>query len=486
MSDEFEERQTVVEDDHSAEANEPISSTSDLEQEKKRVAHEFYAQGNTATTQIFIGHLGSMNLDSWQKNGALSTSPASQVYSLHTRQGCQEFVERYKNSEHLAVAIVLSVFKLVYLGDLHELEELLMEELPDVAPTEGNAPPTWDPYTSIDTYLSAIGGKRFTSQEGKQYVGLGEGAQKALQNIWEQFFGLRNSICRWLVMLSRSYKTRTAFDAYQIVCAFARVVCLDFDDAQKRIFSRLYSTSENVGLLGNLVCKLYEEASFRGKLEELLLGWLGARGSWLWRPACLACSYLMPGMDERRFGPALERAVGGQLNSLTKNNSTFLAILMLQSKYFRNLLARLLGRMVRRACSREERLAAAQTYLYLLRSCYYLVDDQRPELPLVACDAKEQQETLTSVLAEVMGYAGLRKQLYAILRVYLKELDRYQYSDGLFNHLCAYFYNLTLAAPTCWPDIIEFLSGVQGESGKRLYAYMLSEYCGSRQLPSPS
>ena len=108
MSDEFEERQTVVEDDHSAEANEPISSTSDLEQEKKRVAHEFYAQGNTATTQIFIGHLGSMNLDSWQKNGALSTSPASQVYSLHTRQGCQEFVERYKNSEHLAVAIVLS------------------------------------------------------------------------------------------------------------------------------------------------------------------------------------------------------------------------------------------------------------------------------------------------------------------------------------------------------------------------------------------
>lgn len=34
MSNEFEEKQTVTEDDHSTEANEPISNTSDLEQEK--------------------------------------------------------------------------------------------------------------------------------------------------------------------------------------------------------------------------------------------------------------------------------------------------------------------------------------------------------------------------------------------------------------------------------------------------------------------
>ena len=486
MSDEFEEKQTVAEDDHSAEANEPISSTSDLEQEKKRAAYEFYAQGNTATTQIFIGHLGSMDLDSWQKNGTPPTPSASQAYSLHTRQGCREFVERYKNSEYLAVAIVLSVFELVYLGDLHELEELLLEELPDSAPVKEDTPLTRDPYISVDTYLSTIGGERFTSQEGKQYVGLGESAQKALQNIWEQFFGLRDPICRWLVMLCRSYKTRVAFDAYQIVCAFARVTCLDFEDARKRIFSRLYSSPENVGLLGNLVCKLYEETSLRGKLEDLLLSWLGGKGSWLWRPACLACSFLMPGLDERQLGPALERAVGCRLYSLTKSNSTFLAILMLQSKYFRDLLAQLLSRMARKAGSREERLATAQTYLYLLRSCYYLVDDQRPELPLAACDAKEQQEALTPVLAEVMGHIDLRKQLYAILRVYLKELDRYQYSNGLFNHLCAYFYNLTRSAPAYWPDIMEFLSGVQGESGKRLHAYMLSDYCGSRQLPSLS
>lgn len=480
MSNEFEEKQGAAEDNRPAEETGPISSSSDLEQEKKREVYEFYAQGNTATTQIFIGHLGSMDLAPWQKRCTQSAPPASQTYSLHTRQGCREFVERYKNSEYLAVAIVLSVFELVCLGDLHELAELLMEELPDAAPAKEDVPPARDPYTSVDTYLSAIGGEWFTSQERKQYVGLGENAQKALQNIWEQFSGLRDPICQWLVMLCQSYKAHTAFDAYQMVCAFARVACLDFEEALKRIFSRLYSSPENVGFLGNLVCKLYEKASLRGTLDELLQGWLDAKGSWLWRPACLACSFLMPGLDERRFTPALEKVVSSRLNNLTKDDSMFFAILMLQSKYFRDLLPRLLSRMVRRAGNRERRLATAQTYLYLLRSCYYLVDEQRPELPLAACDTKGQQEALTPVLVEVMGHVGMRKQLYAVLRAYLNELNRYRYPDNLFHHLCAYFYNLILSAPAYRPDIMEFLSSFRGKPGRRLCEYMHRSF---RQLP---
>lgn len=485
MSSEFEEKWTVAEDDCSPEINEPIDSASDLEQEKKRTAHEFYAQGNTAATQIFIGHLGTMNLDSRPKIDASSGPTASQTYSLHTRKECKEFVERHKNSEYLAVAIVLSVFELVSLGDLYELDKLLMEELPDAGVVEEDAPPPRDPYTSVDTYLSTIGGECFTSQEGKQYVGLGENAQKALKNLWELFPALRDPICRWLVRLCRNYKARTAFDAYQMVCAFARVACLDFEDARKRIFSRLYSNPENLGLLGNLVCKLYGEAGLRRELEGLLWHWLTAGNSWLWRPACLACSFLMPGLDEGRFSPTLERAVGCRLNRLTQNDSAFLAILMLQSEYFRSLLARLLSRMIQKAGNRMERLTVAQTYLYLLRSCYYLVDAQRPELPLAACDTKEQQQALTPILAEVMSQINLRKQLYAILRAYLKELNHYQYSDCLFNHLCAYFYNLTQAAPICWPDILELLSGCRGKLEPRLYKRMLYMYRGPQQLPSP-
>lgn len=485
MSSEFEEKQAVAEDDNPPEVNEPISSASNLEEEKKRTAHEFYAQGNTATTQIFIGHLGAMNLDPRQKKDAPLGQPASQTYSLHTRKGCKAFVEQYKNSEYLAVAIVLSVFELVCLSDLYELNKLLMEELPNATSAGEDTPLVRNPYISVDTYLSTIGGEWFTSQESKQYVGLGENAQKALQNLWEQFPALRDPICRWLVRLCRNYKVRTAFDAYQMVCAFARVACLDFEDARKRIFSRLYSNPGNVGLLGNLVCKLYEEVGLRGELEGLLQNWLGARDSWLWRPACLACSFLIPGLDERRFGPALERAVYCHLNRLTKNDSMFLAVLMLQSEYFRSLLTWLLARMIQKSGNRMERLTVAQTYLYLLRSGYYLVDAQRPELPLVACDTKEQQQALTPILAEVVGQIGLRKQLYAILRVYLKELDRYQYSNYLFNHLCAYFYNLTQADSTRWPDILEFLSSCRGKLGQRLCERMLSMYRSTRQFPTP-
>lgn len=486
MSEEFQEKQTAAEDDRSPEVNEPIDSASDLEQEKNRAAHEFHAQGNTATTQIFIGHLGAMNLDPWQRKDVPSGSLVGQTYSLYIRKDCREFVEQYKNSEYLAAAIALSVFELVYLGDLYDLIQLLMEELPGVVSDEKDASSDRDPYISVDTYLSIIGGEWFTSQEGKQYVGLGENAQKALQNFWEQFPSLRDHICRWLVRLCRHYKVRTAFDAYQMVCAFARVVCLDFEDARKRIFPRLYSNPENLWLLGNLVYKLYEGVGLRDELERLLQNWLSARDSWLWRPACLTCSFLMPGLDEERFGPALERAVGCHLIRLTKVDSAFLATLMLQSEYFRSLLARLLGRTVQKASNRMERLTMAQTYLYLLRSCYYLVDAQRPELPLAACDTKEQQQALTPVLAEVMGQIGLRKQLYAILRAYLKELDHYQYPDRLFNHLCAYFCNLTQTAPICWPDILELLSDHRGKLKSRLCERMLSMYRGSQQLPSPS
>lgn len=484
MSGEFEEKQAVAEDDPSPEVNDPINSTSDLEQEKQRTAHEFYAQGNTASTQIFIGHLGAMNLDS-QKKATPSGPLVGQTYSLHTRKGCREFVERYKSSEYLAVAIVLSVFELVYLGDLYELIRLLMEELPDTVEVEEAAPPVRNPYISVDTYLSTIGGEWFTSQEDRQYVGLGQNSHQVLQNLWEQFPALRDSICRWLVRLCRNYKVRTAFDAYQMVCAFARVICLDFEDSRKRIFSRLCSNPENLGLLGNLVCKLYGEAGLRGEMEELLRNWLGTRDSWLWRPACLACSFLIPGLSEERFGRALERTVRARLNRLTRNDSAFLAILMFQSEYFRSLLARLLGRMVQKASNRMDRLTTAQTYLYLLRSCYYLVDARRPELPLGACDTKEQQRALTPVLAEVMSQVNLRKQLYAILRAYLKELNRYQYSDYLFNHLWAYFYNLAQGSPIYWSDILEFLSSCRGKLGQRLYERMLSMYHCPRQLPSP-
>lgn len=470
MSSVVEERKEIDGEDCPLEDSKPISNSSDLEQEKQRIAQDFYAQGNIGTTQVFINSLGSMNWGAQQTQAAAAQPSSDQTYQLYTRKGCVGFVEQYKNSEHLAVAIVLSTFELVRLSDLSELKALLMEELPATELAEEDSVPSIrDPYISIDTFLSAIGGEWFTNQDNQQCVGLGKHSQQALQTLWEQFPALRDPICKWLVHLCRVYKFRTAFDAYQIVCAFVRVISLDFEDARKRIFSRLYSCSDNTGLLGNIMCKLYGDIALRQEIERMLLGWLSSESSWLWRPACLACSFLMPELDQSQFSPPLKKALGRRLGRLTREDSAFMSVLLIQSEYFRAMLASLLGKTVQRADKRAARLMATQTYLYLLRGCYYLVDADWLELPLAACDTRQQQQSLVPVLREAMSQITLRKQLYAILRAYLEELSLYQCSQPLFNHLCAYFYNMAQSAPDYWTDILQFLNNCKGKLSQQIY-----------------
>lgn len=483
---EAEEVKGTDEDNSPLEDDKPIGSSSDLEQEKQRRAQDFYAQGNIGTTQVFINSLGSMNWDSQRKQAPEARPTLNQTYQLHIRADCAKFVEQYKNSEHLAVAIVLSAFELVRLSDLSELKDSLMGELPAADPArEDDVAVVRDPYISVDTFLSAIGGEWFTNQDGQQCVGLGEDhSQQAMQNLWELFPSLRDPICRWLIHIYQVYKFRTAFDAYQIVCAFTRVISLDFEDAQKRIFSRLFSQCEYEILLGNIMCKLYEDIALRKKLDRMLLNWLAPKSDWLWRPACLACSFLMPKMELEQLSAPLEKAVKRRLIRLTRGDSAFLAVLLSQSSYFRIMLAGLLGKAVQQADRQAGRLTSIQSYLYLIRSCYYIVDAHHPELPLVACDTLEQQRCLTPILRETISQTSLRKQLYAILRAYLEELSRYQCTPALFDHLCAYFYNMAQSAPEYWPDILQFLNRCKGKLPQQIYERLYPLYCPAQQLPS--
>lgn len=454
--------------------NEPIRSASDLEQEK-RTAQEFFAQGNIGSYQIFVNQLGTLNMDSRHRQSVPTEEKPDQTYQLYIPKDCAEFVEHYKNSEYLAIAIVLSSFEAVRLSDLPELIEQLMSLLP-AAGQEEEVSPVQAPYISTNTVLSAIGGERFTTEEGQLYVGLGEHSRQTLQNFWEQFPILRDPICKWLVQVSRIYPFRTAFDASQMVGAFARVISMDFEDGCRRVFSRLYSNRDSAGLLGNTMCRLYEDRTLRPKLDDLLLSWLCSDGSWLWRPACLACVFLWPELDHDRFAPSLRYAVSKRLAQLKKGDCAFLAVLLMQSEYFRTLLSELLGQAVQRAEKRADGLAAAQTYLFLLRRCYYLVDDRCPELPLAVCDTKKQQQNLTPVLREVISLSALRRQLYAILRAYLKEMDQYPGSEQAFRHLCAYFLNMAIAEPDDRWDILQFLKECEGAVARRVYEWAVRRY----------
>lgn len=488
---EVEEKKDVNEEERPPEANEPIKSYSDLEQEKQRRAQELYAQGNIGYTQIFIQSMGNLNMDTLRKfTSASAQSSSKQTYKLHTRQGCAEFVEQYKNSEHLAVAIVLSTFELVRLSDLNELKTLLIEELPEVESSEEDDTLTVrDPYISVNTFLSLIEGELFSTQDGQQCVGLGEHSQQALKTLWEQFPALRDPICRWLVRLCRVYKFRTAFDAHQIVCAFVRVISLDFEDAQKRVFSRLRSDSDNAALLGNIMCMLYGYANLSKKVERMLLDWLESRSSWLWSSACLACAFLMSETrnDSVRndvFDLPLKKALNRRLIFLTGDDSAFMSVLLNQSEYFRTMLADLLGDAVCQSQKHSTHMVLAQTYLFLLRGCYYLVNADYPELPLAACDSKRQQQSLIPVLREVISQISTRSQLYAIMRAYLEELSRYQYSQQLIKHLCAFFYSIAQSSPDYWSDILQFLYNCKGTPSKQIFERLRTMYHPTKQLSS--
>ena len=405
---------------------------------------------------------------------AVQSSP-EETYHLHKRDECVKFVERYKRSEHLAAAIILSTFSLVRLSDLSELEMLLLDEL---SPTEAEKADTRmpkDPYISVNTLLAVIHGEWSKDQEGLQYVGLGKHSRQALQMIWEQFPALRDPIRNWLFHLYQVYSYRTTFDAYQIVCAFARMISLDFEDSKRRIFPRLFSDRDYTNLLASVMYKLYEEISLRQEIENMLLNWVDSKSDWLWRPAFLACSSLMPQMNEEKFDSSLKRKMRQRLAHLTRYDSRFIAALLMQSQYFRTMLAGLLGKMIRQEERQKGRLGIAQTYLYLLRFCYYFVSADRKALPLAACDTAEQQRSLSPVVGEVLSQVNLRRQLLVILSAYMKELSHYQYDAVLLNHLSAFFYNMVRSNPDYWSEILQFLYDCSGKLPRQIYDCLCSK-----------
>ncbi len=459
------------EENASAEMNDPIRNSDDLEKEK-RAARDFFAENNIGGVQFFIQSMSSLNFGHSPTPAGTGEKAPNRTYRLECPEDCSAFVECYKDSQYVVTALVLSAFELVRLSELPKLTDTLTELLPTAVPADAENPPARtaaDPYVSIDTILLVIGGKRFVTKEGLQCLKLEKDPQQVLRNFWEQFPMLRGPVSKWLVQVCRSSKFRTAFDLYQLVVACSRVISLDFQDAKEQIFPLFYSDPSTTSLLANIVGNLYEDAALRQDLDNMILDWLCSSGVWLWRPACLACSFLMPVVNLGVLEPHLEKAVRKRLTRMTKSDSVFAAVLLGQSEYFRTLFAKLFGQAVQNAHDQKGRMDVAQTYLYLLRNCYYMVDSSQPELPLAMCDNVGQQRSLTPILRQIMSTFSLRRQLYAVLRAYLNEISRYPDSSWNFNHICAYFYNMARSAPECWQDVLRFLAECKNMLARRIY-----------------
>ena len=447
--------------------------------EKRKV--EYMAQGNIGQNQVFIQNLYGAVSDVLQKSSPICSEDKDKEknYDLRDKNNCIEFIEKYKNSQYLAVAIILATFELVALGDLPDLEEQLMEYLPNTEFLDNDEKKTtvqWNPYISLNTILSIICGKRFEGKDGRSYTGLGEGTEQALVNILEQFPILRRGIIEWLIHLHETYHYHTSFDAYQITTAFARVISIDISDANTRIFPWLYTNPDNTGLLGNLVYRLYRDLELRKDIEAIILQWIKSDGIWLWKPACMAFAFLTEDGYQTSFETILLKRIESKILQMEGRDLNFIARLQKQYKSIRTIFARALNNVYHRADSREKRIGLSQIYINLVRRSYYQVDSCYIKLPLVTCDQKRQQEFLAPIICQVMSTYHLRKQLYSILVVYMEEISKYDFSIDLVNYLAAYFYNMASSYYAYQQDILCFLGNSTNDMARQVYVRLRKIY----------
>lgn len=461
--------------------NEEIDKSADLEKEKQmQIMNEFNAEGNMAGMQVFIQNVGSLKMPYKQNTDDINLKVSSKTYDLRNVGECSEFVEIYKNSEYLAIAVILSTFEVVALGDLPDLQKNLMRylPLPKILDSEGTEDyySQQDSYISLNKILAVIGGKRFITEDGQACTGLGDNSQQALANILEQFPLLRDPIVSWLIHMNEIYKYKTTFEAYQIVAAFSRVISLDIIDAERRIFQQLYSNPQNVGLLGSLAFKLYENVVLREEVENIILQWIKSDSIWLWKAACLAYSFFMENDIYISFEPLLYKAVSRRILRFRKDDWFFVPTLLIQSRHFRTMIANIFNSMYSKAETKEKKMALVHTYMKLIRRSYYRVNESCMELPLVACDTKQQQQRISRIVAHIMSTYRLRIQLYVILETYLKELSNYNFSVKMINHISAYFYNMASDDVAYQEDVLYFLSNCNSRAANQIYKKLYGVY----------
>lgn len=476
MADENDEK-VVRGEVEEPEDNDEVGSSAELEK-KKQITNEYNVEGNTAQKQFFVQNL-NMVYKQMPREAAADKSPKK--YDLRQPEECSEFIEKYKNSDYVAVAIILCTFEAVSLGDLSNLQEELLKYLPKVERSGDEGEIEQDirrnPYLSLNTLLSVIGGKRFIAVEGQTCTGLGENSKQALVNLMEQFPSLRRPIISWLIHVNEVYKYNTTFDAYQIATAFARVISLDVADAEMRIFPRLYSEPKNAGLLGILMYKLYGDALIQESVQTIILQWIKSESTWLWKPVCLVYSYLkQDGRIDISFESALGRVISKRFGRFKGNDLAFISLILVQSEAFRTMLAKVIHDTYLKANAREGRITVAVQYIKLVRSCYYLVNRACMELPLVACDTKQQQDFLAPLVEQVMSEYRLRKQLYVILEAYMKEISDYNCSDGTINHVAAYFYNIASSDFDFQQDVLYFIQNCRCRASQKIYERLKKAY----------
>lgn len=451
----------------------------EVELDEKKQENRFNVENNRAQSMVNLNNLkGNVYIQYQNEEPEKSRSISSRKYDLRKPKDCIEFVETFKDSDYLALAIILSLFEAVPLGDLPELELKLLNYFPKstekrMAEEENANISQKASYVAVNTILNVIGGKRFKRSDDRQCVGLGEKSILVLANILEQFPVLRSIVIRWLIDINAGYKYQTTFESYQMVTAFVRIISLDFDDAERRIFSQLYTNPANAELLGVIGYRLYMAPELTDNARKMIALWVRTEYVWFWKSAYMAYFFIKENGMDFPYEKELCKVIRKKCFGFKRSDLVFIAALLVRSKHCRSIFARVLHDLYQSAGTREMQIASARIYINLIRQCYYQVNSSLAELPLVACDTKKQQEDISEIVGKVMSQYHVRRQLYFILKAYLKELSCYHVSERIMNHISAFFFNMMLYDTGNGDDVFFFLNSCQNKASAQIYKTLL-------------
>lgn len=448
---------------------------------KEKANNEFIARENTAQIQIFVQNANFDNKSDFKQVLDLVNlnTGNEKKYNLRRMEDCSEFFDTCKNREYIALAIILSAFEVVPIGDYANLKDILTEFLPAVLQTDQEGKETCvqqtNSYISLNTALSVIGGKIFITDDGQQCIGYGEDFEEILSNIWIQFPDLRKPVISWLLRTNELFEYKTSFEVYQITGGFIRIITEDFQYAKRQVFDRLYSKQDNLGLIARLAQELLADKRFRTDTLSMVLKWMESESNWLWKSALLVCIDTYDPDIDKQLHKAMVCAVKKRMFGFQNADLRFIVLFAGNARNVRKITASVFSELYQ-SCSLQGKEKLAWIYLKMIRYGYYQVNRNQIDLPLVTCDSQGQMDDIHYVLGFIMTRYNMYRQLCWILQAYLEEISGYDVTSGTLNHMTAFFYVLARDEYDYRKDIFLFLSELNGCIAGKIYDRLIKIY----------
>ena len=457
----------------SVEIDEEEELVEDLIQRKQKI-NQFNVEGNEALNQTNIQTLNLKVNYAIKPEKEVGNKKVKNTYNLRKKDDCIKFVEKYGNSNYLALAIILCVFEAVSIKEVSGLMKSLLGYLPywGNGKREGDAEQL-NAYIALDTMLQVIGAKRISTDDGQICISLGVNDAQALENILIQFLDLKETIISWLNHLVGTQQYNTVFESYQIVTAFTKMILLDREVAEKYIFPELYRESKNIWLLGNLLFILYEKDEENELWIEMFFRWAEAKETWLWKASYLAYALSAEHDVDFSLESRLKETLAKRIYFLQKVDINFIVSTLFLSNKVRTMFCEILNIAYINAKNKDN---VVFKYLYILRSGFYRVNESNIEIPLLICDTEQQQIYLKNILVYIMERNRFRKLFFKIVKAYMQEISNYEYSERIVRLLAAYFYNMSGMEEENVEEILFFLKECECLLAKDIHIFFWGVY----------